>query len=127
MAIEFEGPARAWQQAWTATAEGMVAEHPTALTYLACNQGFVFTHRQARGAGCSEAELRRNVYNDRWSVPRRGVPCLLPPGDGATPDGSRIEIRAAAAALVRPGAAISHDSAAAASGLPLVAHAAAPS
>jgi hypothetical protein len=117
MQIDVEGPARVWQAAWTQTAHDLAATGAPA-TLVALQQGFVLTHAQARAAGCSNADIRRHVYRREWSVPHRGVLSVLPPGDGSSPDGTRIEVRAAAAALVRPGSAISHTSAASAYGLP---------
>ena len=117
MRIDFVGPARAWEQAWAETAD-LLASRASQAVLVALGQGFVLTHAQARDAGCSNADIRRLVYRREWSVPHRSVLSVLPPGDGSSPDGTRIEVRAAAAALVRPGCAISHTSAAAAYGLP---------
>ncbi|HEY2297758.1 MAG TPA: DUF559 domain-containing protein [Jatrophihabitans sp.] len=117
MQIKFDGPAREWQNSWADVA-GKLATSDVPAVDLALRQGFVLTHEQARSAGCSNADLRRLVYRREWSVPRRGVISVLPPGDGSLPGGTRIEVLAAAAALVRPGAVISHTSAASAFGLP---------
>lgn len=79
---------------------------------LACRQAFVVTPAQARAAGMDPAELRRRVRRHEWTATRRGVLSVLAPTLG-----NRPEILAAAGALVRPDATISHECAALARGL----------
>lgn len=85
---------------------------------LACRQGFVLTHAQARDAGLASCDLRRLVRCGDWTAPRRGVLSVLPRPDSERKlHGMRPEILASAVALVRPAAAISHECAALARGL----------
>ena len=82
---------------------------------LACRQGFVLTRDQARGCGMADADLRSLVRRELWTAPRRGVVSPL------TPTVATTEIAATALALVRPDTVVSHTSAAALWGLPLLA------
>jgi hypothetical protein len=113
------GPVRQRQQLWAAIARDCAGGTPARA--LAARQGFVLTHDQARRAGLARAEIRRAVRRGQWSAPRRNALCVLPPaaGDGRQL-GTSVEIRAAAAALVRPELTVSHESAAAMHGLPLL-------
>ena len=114
------GPVRQRQQFWAALGRECERDHPACL--LASRHGFVLTHDQARSSGLSGAEIRRAVRRREWTAPRRNALCVLPP---TTSDGRLLgmsaEIRAAAAALVRPELTVSHESAAAMYGLPLLA------
>ena len=114
------GPVRQRQQFWAALGRECERDHPACL--LASRHGFVLTHDQARSSGLTCAEIRRAVRRREWTAPRRNALCVLPP---TTSDGRLLgmsaEIRAAAAALVRPELTVSHESAAAMYGLPLLA------
>lgn len=81
----------------------------------------MLTHDQARSTGLTRADIRRAVRRGEWTAPRRNALCVLPAigGDGQ-PLGTSMQIRAAAAALVHPGMTVSHESAAAMYGLPLL-------
>ncbi|WP_375491544.1 DUF559 domain-containing protein [uncultured Jatrophihabitans sp.] len=127
------GPAQERQAQWVAVerelrecAEGTELG---AAVDLACRQGFALRRDQARRCGVSEAVLRRLVRRAGWTAPRYGVLSPLPPaprGDTAAPPsahevrpcGSSIQVRAAACALARRTALVSHESAAAMHGLP---------
>jgi very-short-patch-repair endonuclease len=90
---------------------------------LARAQGLVLTRRQALSAGLDAAAVRRLVRRGSWTAPRRNVLCVLPrPGSGPQnePHGLRAEMFATAAVLVRPASVISHESAAAIHGMPLL-------
>jgi very-short-patch-repair endonuclease len=82
----------------------------------------VLSAAQARQAGVSIATARRLVRESLWTVPRRGVLCVLPAAEAHDPfpHGNRPEMRATAAALVRPDSAVSHESAALMFALPAV-------
>jgi hypothetical protein len=114
------GPVRQRQDFWAAIARECARGDPAWV--LASRQGFVLTHDQARNSALTNAEIRRAVRRREWTAPRRNALCVLPPmtTDGR-PLGTSAEIRAAAAALVRPELTVSHESAAAMSGLPLLA------
>ena len=123
------GPARSRQAAWGARHAALLRgadRSPLGLAgTLACRQGFVLTRSQARRCGLADADVRRFVRRREWAVPRHGVVGVLPPRPGGPPDrlspgGADPEVRAAAAALVRPGSVVSHLSAAAIHGLPLL-------
>ena len=112
------GPMRLHRAAWNDVAQHYVTGSPA--ERRAVRQGFVLTCRQARMAGVDIAQQRSLVRRRRWTRVRYGVLSVLPPGaeDPTAPCGSRPEIAAAAAALVRPRATISHESAGAAHGVP---------
>jgi very-short-patch-repair endonuclease len=83
---------------------------------FALRHGFVLTRAQARRAGVSDARIRSLLRRRIWWQPRRGVLCVLP----TAPDALSAAIAGSAAHLVHPQSAISHASAAAAHGLPLL-------
>jgi hypothetical protein len=76
----------------------------------------VLTRDQARRTGVSEARIRSLLRRKKWSNPRRGVLCILPPN----PHGGGRAIAAAAAHLVRPRTVISQASAAAILSIPVL-------
>ena len=87
---------------------------------MACRQGFTLTHAQAREAGLSGSELRRLIRRGEWAVPRRGVLSPLPAATtehSGRPHGLHPVVLAAAAALVRRDAVISHECSAMAHGV----------
>jgi hypothetical protein len=75
MPIDTISPARRRQDAWRAAARSVYNRTGR----LACRQGFVLTHPQARAVGLSSAEVRSMVRRKEWTAPRRGVLCVLPP------------------------------------------------
>ena len=105
------------RNAWQAAARAAYRRTPAGA--IACRQGFVLTHVQARAVGLDNADLRRLVRRGEWTAPRRGVLCVLPRATGSSlvVHGFRPEILASAALLVRPGTVISHECAALAHGL----------
>lgn len=110
--------ARRRQDAWCAAARSVYDRTPVGR--LACSQGFVLTHAQAHAAGVPDKDIRRWVRQGVWTAPRRGALCVLPrPRDRFDdgPHGARPEIAAAAAALVRRDAVISHECAGLAHGV----------
>jgi hypothetical protein len=115
--VDVVGPIRAWQAAWSARTRpggGLTAD---ASVRLAHRQGFALTRAQARATGMSDAEVRRLVRAGDWYAPHYGVVTTVRPDD----ERMRHALAASAAALVRPGHAISGGSAAVVHGLPLVA------
>jgi hypothetical protein len=106
------------QDRWRAAARAVCDRTPVGR--LACRQGFVLTHPQARAAGVPDRDIRRWVRQGEWTAPRRGVLCVLPRPRGPLdpyPHGERPEIAAAAVALIRRDAVVSHECAALARGL----------
>jgi predicted transcriptional regulator of viral defense system len=119
------GPVRTHWLRWDAARrhllDGPLDESEQTAVALACDQGFVLTQEQARGCGVSPARIRQLVRSLAWTAPRRRVLSVLPPGGTSDePAGDCLETRSAAAVLVRPGAVVSHDCAAALHGLPLL-------
>jgi very-short-patch-repair endonuclease len=82
--------------------------------------GFVLTRGQARRLGLADSEVRRRLRRGTWTNPRRGVLCPLPARADDRPHAGSPEIEVAAAALGRPGAIASHESAAILHGLPVL-------
>lgn len=118
MSIDHIKPARRRREAWLAAALSVNDRTPAGR--LACGQGFVLTHPQARAVGLTTADVRRLVARKEWTAPRRGVLCVLPPAHEPyqdSPHGLRPEIMASAVALPRPDTVISHECAALARGL----------
>jgi very-short-patch-repair endonuclease len=106
------------QDAWRAAA--LFACDRTPAGRLACTQGFVLTHAQARALAVTDSDIRRWVRRGEWTAPRRGALCVLPAGRDRfdqRPHGARPEVLAAAAVLVRRDAVISHECAALGHGL----------
>lgn len=115
------GSARQQQRTWAVI--GLECESGSAAGALASRHGFVITHDQARSIGLTRAEIRRLVRRGEWTVPRRNALCVLPATDDAgRPLGTSPQIQAAAAALVRHEMTVSHESAGAMYGLPLLIH-----
>jgi very-short-patch-repair endonuclease len=113
-----QGPLAARQAAWlglAANARVHACASAADLVELALRQGFVATRAQARDLGMPDADVRRLVRRGVWSAPRRGVLAVVPLSDD-----SNAALAAAAAALVRPGHVISHRSAVALLGLPVL-------
>lgn len=111
-------PARRRRAAWRAAARTVFDQ--TCAGPLACRQGFVLNHDQARDAGLTGADVRRFARRGMWTAPRRGVLCVLPAPQQQwqdSPHGMRPEIRATAVALARPDTVVSHECAALADGL----------
>lgn len=115
-----------WARRWCEAAD-RAAQDPLLrdLVDLAGTQGFVLTTQQALSGGLQSADLRRLVRRRNWTAPRRAVRCVLPaPSSTAKavdePHGERPEVAAAAVALQRPDHYVSHESAAAMYGLPLL-------
>ncbi len=104
----------AGQTRWRLAADAVRAD--PRIGALAVSQGFVLTRAQARERGVTDAEQRRLLRARTWWSPWYGVLCVVPAADADT----RYVVRACAAALVHPGHVISHRSAAAVHGLPLV-------
>jgi very-short-patch-repair endonuclease len=105
-------PSRAqqWRASWARRA-ATVAVTP------ALEQGFVLTHAQCYALGFSSAQLRRLIRREIWWAPRRAVIAVVhPEGD----DDVRATLAASAAALLRPGSGVSHESAATMHGLPVL-------
>ncbi|HZC72301.1 MAG TPA: DUF559 domain-containing protein [Jatrophihabitans sp.] len=115
------GPVRQHQAAWLATARHAreTAGELRAAVELSLRQGFVLTPDDLRRLHVAPAIPRRLVRRREWSRPRRGTISPLPLADGGH-SGTCHEIAAAAAALVWPGMTISHASATAIRGLPLL-------
>ncbi len=76
----------------------------------------MLTTTQARDAGVDRALVRRLLRRREWSVPRHGTLAVVNVGADRR---ARVALAAAAAALVRPGSVISHESAAILFGLPV--------
>jgi hypothetical protein len=95
-------PAERWSDTWAQQAR----RHPSV-----ARQGFVFTRSQCE---LSDAEIRSRVRRRIWWVPRWGVLSVIHPGNDAR---VAAVLRATGAALVGPGAVISHESAAALYGI----------
>jgi len=114
------GPARTWLAAWTARARELATTGGPAVE-LAVRQGFVLTPAQARGAGLTDADIRRLIRRGEWSAARHGVLAVIPAAEE-----TRFALAATAAGLVHPGHVISHRSAAVLHGLPLLARPAVP-
>jgi hypothetical protein len=101
-----------WETRWRLAREEMRGLGP--LGELAVKQGFVVTPAQARMAGVDRAELRRQLRSGQWHSPHRGTICPRPLSADEAP-----AMAATGAALMRPGAVISHRSAAVLYGLPV--------
>lgn len=113
------GMARSRQATWDARARELSAAADAstgAALEVALAQGFVLTLGQARAAGLSNPDVRRLVRRGAWGAPHRGVLSVLRPHTGS----DRHVLTATAAALARPGHAISGPSAAVVHGLPLL-------
>jgi very-short-patch-repair endonuclease len=104
IADERLGPSAQWRLEWAARAQIATVAH----------RGFVLRSAEA---GRTQAEVRTLLRRRVWSAPRRGVLAQLHPNGDA-----RVEaaLAATAAALVRQGAVISHESAAILHGLPIL-------
>lgn len=117
--------ARQWQ-ALLATVRQSASESTLTVLGLALTQGLVVGRGQIRDAAVRDAQVRQLLYRHAWTNPRRGVLCPLPPvarqDDPARAQvgGDSPEIAATAAALSRRSCVISHASAAAVHGLPLL-------
>jgi very-short-patch-repair endonuclease len=113
-----------WARRWREAAD-RAAEDPLLrdAVDVAREQGYVLTTQQALACGMCSADLRRLTRRRSWTAPRRGVRCVLPAADpfADEPHGARPEVAAAAVALQRPDHFVSHESAAAMYGLPLLA------
>ena len=126
------GPVRSRQASWYATAQRLRADAAgTALEAavdLTCRQGFALSTRQAIDCGVSESTIRTLLRRRRWSRLRRGALSPLAPRDRLAhiPHGLALPVRAAGAALARPGTVVSHDAAATMHGLPVLADDTAP-
>jgi very-short-patch-repair endonuclease len=113
-----QGPLAERRSGWLGLAANARVHPPGSaadLVELALRQGFVGTRAQARDLGVPDADVRRLVRRGDWSAPRRGVLAVVPSSDD-----SHAALAAAAATLVRPGHVISHRSAAALLGLPVL-------
>ena len=118
MPLARNNPVLRRQELQRATALAVRAATPAGA--IALRQGFTLLHSQARDAGLSDADIRRLTRRGTWSVPRRAVLSVLPrPASEreAGLHGQSPEVRAAAAALVRRDAVISHECAALARGI----------
>jgi very-short-patch-repair endonuclease len=121
--------AQAWRAQWAdrrdALGRSTVSSGPEVrrAERIALQQGFVLTTAQARDAGVDRALVRRLLRRREWSVPRHGTLAVVNVGADRR---ARITLAATAAALVRPGSVISHESAATLFGLPVRADPAVP-
>lgn len=110
MSEPFVNPARRWRRDWAERA----GDCPIP---LAVTQGFVLTTAQSYELGYSREQVRTLARRALWSIPRRGVLALVHPGGDAK---VAATLAATAAALVRSGATVSHESAAILHGLPVL-------
>lgn len=126
------GRVLAWQGAWNALAHHVSADtgdsRLTAATRLALGQGFVLTHEQARGAGVSDAAVRRLLRRLQWSSCGRSCLTVAPAGwlAGVTANAEdrarrAHTLRATAALLRRRDHVVATASAAIMHGLPVMA------
>lgn len=129
--IDRLGPVRSRQGEWTGAAADLMSKSAgtatEAATRTAVAQGFTLAHAQARARGLRDADIRRLVRRGDWTAPRRSILSPLPPqpaspspGDALRTYGDSVQVAASAAVLGRPGAVVSHESAAALHGLPLL-------
>lgn len=112
-------PTEAWFQRWSDRA---VLLGRSATTRLAVTQGFVARRPQLLAVGLTDNDLRRLVRRREWSRPDRGVfsPVVIT-GSGYMADRERHCLRSTAAALLRPGHAVTAGSAAVLHALPVLA------
>src|SRR5260221_7532278 len=109
---------RAWRVRWADRVELLGRSASPAVhraERIALTQGFVLTVGQARAAGITSAQARSLVRLRQWFSPRRATLGIVNVGTDAL---GRAALAASAAALVRGGSVVSHESAAVLLGLP---------